>query len=114
MMAKLSSPFIMQLYGYHINQADKAYYLFMEYIIRGPLHRLLRDQDVQTGAKLVPDEEFCWFHRWQIAWDILEGLIYLHRLKLLHRDLKSSSILLSGDQIRAKISDFGLARINTF
>ncbi|CAG8504169.1 24868_t:CDS:10 [Cetraspora pellucida] len=44
--------------------------------------------------------------------DIALGVTYLHtrRPSIIHRDLKSMNILISGD-LRAKINDFGLARI---
>ena len=46
------------------------------------------------------------------ALDIAYGMTYLHSRKppLLHRDLKSANILIDGSY-RAKITDFGLARV---
>ena len=37
------------------------------------------------------------------------GLLYIHGQNVLHRDLKSSNILLTGSELRVKISDFGLS-----
>ncbi|KAM3706936.1 hypothetical protein ACJW31_03G188000 [Castanea mollissima] len=54
-----------------------------------------------------------WKKRVNIIEDISQGLLYLHRfsrLKVIHRDLKASNILLDKNMC-AKISDFGMTRI---
>jgi len=99
-MAKLRHPNIIQLFGVSVDVPGK-YSMVMEYMPKGSLYDLLRSEQ--------PLE---WQVRYRIAIDVSAGLTHLHEQNILHRDLKSPNVLL-GDNNRAKLTDFGLAKMKS-
>ncbi|GMN24203.1 hypothetical protein TIFTF001_045842 [Ficus carica] len=76
-----------------------------EYASNGPLSNWIFS-DNNDGKSLT------WTQRIQIALDVAKGLAYLHSFtnpSYVHKDIKSSNILLDSD-FRAKITNFGLAK----
>src|SRR5438105_4235841 len=96
-IAALAHPNICRLYDY--GESDGRRYMVLEYLPGGTLKDRLR-----PDARL-PDEE-----TERIAAEIASGLAQAHARGLVHRDLKPANVLFD-EEGRAKIADFGIARL---
>jgi serine/threonine-protein kinase len=96
-VAALSHANIVALYDY--GESEGRPYMVLECLSGGSL------EDRLAGAQPLPDEETR-----RIAADIAAGLAHAHERGLVHRDLKPANILFDTEG-RAKIADFGIARM---
>ncbi|CAN1332191.1 G-type lectin S-receptor-like serine/threonine-protein kinase At1g67520 [Linum perenne] len=104
LIAKLQHDNLVKLVGCCIDKGEKI--LVYEYLPNKSL-------DFSLFASTNQNTRLDWKKRFDIIQGIAQGMLYLHkysRLKIVHRDLKASNILLDSE-MKAKISDFGLAKI---
>ncbi|CAA7038386.1 unnamed protein product [Microthlaspi erraticum] len=96
---------LVRLLGYCVEGAHRM--LVYEYVDNGNLEQWLH------GGGLGLKSPLTWDIRMNIVLGTAKGLMYLHEglePKVVHRDIKSSNILLD-KQWNAKVSDFGLAKL---
>ncbi|GAY44757.1 hypothetical protein CUMW_084300 [Citrus unshiu] len=89
----------------HVTRPD-CHLLVYEFMKNGSLQDIL--YDVSQGRR-----ELDWLARHRIARGVASGLEYLHlyhRPRIIHRDIKPANVLID-DDMEARISDFGLARL---
>lgn len=104
-LSKVRHRHLVSLLGYSTEGNERI--LVYEYMPQGALSKHL------FHWKSFELEPLSWKRRLNIALDVARGMEYLHTLghqSFIHRDLKSSNILL-GDDFRAKVSDFGLVKL---
>ncbi|KAL2469792.1 Protein LYK5 [Abeliophyllum distichum] len=102
-LQKVNHGNLVRLEGFCIDPEEANCYLVYEYVENGSLHSWLHENK---------NEKLSWKTRLRISIDVANGLQYIHehtRPKVVHKDVKSSNILLDSN-MRAKIANFGLAK----
>lgn len=76
--------------------------MITEFMEKGSLSNLLHPASGQCTLS--------WDQKKKMAVDMVKGMSYLHNIGIIHRDIKSSNMLVSND-FTVKIADFGYSRM---
>ena len=100
-LCALRHPNIVQYLGVYQDPDSRTQVLLMELMNDENLTQFLHN-----SPSLLP------FHlEVNICHDIAQALTYLHPNKVIHRDLSGSNVLLIGNALKAKVCDFGTAKL---
>jgi len=80
---------------------ETGVYIVTEYVGGGHLWSVLKNTSAFPNLS--------WIQRVQFAIDVSQAMNYLHKRKMLHRDLKTKNLLVD-EHMRVKVCDFGFAR----
>ena len=102
-MKECESPYILKYYGSYIK--ENYIWIIIEYCDAGSVLDLMRITDKNLNEEQIAS----------ILQMVLQGLVFLHDKKKIHRDVKAGNILLNRDGY-AKLGDFGVSAqlVNSF
>ena len=88
---------------FDIAQDRKSVWMFLEYCEHKNLQKYFDTAKVE-GRKVSDSDKV------KLMLDIAKGVDYLHKINVIHRDVKPSNILLAGDPVSAKLTDFDFSK----
>ena len=97
----LNSPHIIKYYTSF--KVQNKLYIIMEYMNNGDMKGYINAH--QTINKPIPEDEI-----WELFYQCVSGLSYIHRNNLIHRDMKPANLFMT-DNKAIKIGDFGVSAI---
>ena len=103
-LSVLNHPHIATLFD--IQQVEERQFLVLEYLPGGTLKAVL-EAVTRRGEQLSFEVLL------DYATQVAEGLSYAHRRAVVHRDLKTSNVMLTEER-QLKITDFGVAKLSQF
>ena len=119
--SKLDCPYLIKVYNYVANDDGRCFpadtlknpFLLMELVSGRTLESYIRNLPKDLSGSFIITEE-----KLDIALQIIEALEYLHRKKLVHRDVKPANIFLSkassDGRLLVRLGDFGIVKWGDF
>jgi serine/threonine protein kinase len=120
-MSKIRHPNVLQLIGISFSPLQ----MILEFVPHKDLFEIIHPPSAQvdkenlysSNLSQILDEDFPWYERLLICFDIARGMLELHSHSppIIHRDLRTANIFImcrgtDPNVIHAKVADFGLAR----
>ena len=103
-LCSIQHPNIVRYYDAFLDEYNKDLYIIMEFLGGGDLESKLKEmKDSKTSFK---EEQV-----WRYSLQILQGLLTLHNLKIIHRDIKPGNLFIDENEKYIKIGDLNTGRI---
>lgn len=117
LLQRLGHPHVVALLGAVQNRVDSEMWAILEYAEHGSLHRLLHEEtrgvaEKVLGGSLNLKDAMSMANSpvFRIPREICAALVYLHKNRVVHGDMKTANVLIAGKG-RCKLADFGLSRV---